>query len=133
MYDAELVFCRDKSVTTAITTDAVDMRTNVVTTGQKPLYLVIFPTEDIAADTATVTFNLQASEDNQTYTTVASTGPLTAAKLGSGVALPLPTRCGRYLRMSTTNSTTAPTAGKITAYIFDKFNDPCVKLLEGIA
>lgn len=132
MYDAELVLCRDKSVTSAITTDAVDMRTSVVTTGQKPLYLVIFPTEEIAASTATVNFNLQASDDNQTYTTVASTGPLTADKLGSGIALPLPSRCGRYLRMSTVNSTTAPTAGKVTAYIFDRFTDPCVKLVEGV-
>lgn len=133
MWDKELVLCRDKTVTAAITTDAVDMGTSVVTTGQKPLFLIVVPTEEVEGAGSTVTYNLQASDDNQTFTTVASTGPLNADKFGTGVALPLPVRCGRYLRMSTTNSTTAPTAGKVTAFIGDKFNDPCVKMLEGVS
>lgn len=133
MYDKELMFFKDKDLKAAITTDAIDMRDSVVTTGQKPLYLVIVPTEELAAATATVKFNLQSSDDNSAFTTVATTGALTAAKFGTGVALPLPVKCGRYLRVTTEVSTTAPTAGKATCYIFDKFTDPCVKMIEGVS
>lgn len=131
MYDKELLLFKNKALTAAITSDVIDLGADINTTGQKPLYLVIMQTEEIEAATATVTFNLQESADNSTFTTVSSTGALTAKTLGYGVAIPLPAKCKRYLRVTTAVSSTAPTAGKATAYVFDKFTDPCVKMIEG--
>ena len=37
MYDKQLVFFSEKSLTTAVTSDVIDMGTKLVTTGQKPL------------------------------------------------------------------------------------------------
>ena len=130
MYDKELLFFKNKLLTAAITSDVIDLGADINTTGQKPLYLVIMQTEEIESAAATVTFNLQESADNSTYTTVASTGALTAKTMGYGVIFPLPAKCKRYLRVTTSVSTTAPTAGKATAYVFDKFTDPCVKMIE---
>ena len=132
MYDKQLVFFSEKSLTAAVTSDVIDMGTKLVTTGQKPLFLVITPTEDVAADTATVKFNLQSSDDNATFTTIATTGAITGAKFKKTIAIPLPVHSGRYLRVTTEVSTTAPSAGNATAYLFDKFTDPCVKLMEGV-
>ena len=133
MFDKELVFVSDKELNTAFESDAIDFKTKIVTVGQKPMYVIILPTEELAGEDATVTFILEDSADNSTFAPVLSTGALKAADIGTGVAVPLPAKMKRYLRLKTAVSESVPTAGKATVYIFDKFTDPVVKMLEGVS
>lgn len=72
-----------------------------------------------AAGAATVTFSLQDSADNSTFTDVAVTGAVPKASLAAGaqVLIPMPSKHRRYVRAYYTVATGPLTAGKFSAQI----------------
>lgn len=72
-----------------------------------------------AAGAATVTFSLQDSADNSTFTDVAVTGAVPKASLAAGaqVLIPMPSKHRRYVRTYYTVATGPLTAGKFSAQI----------------
>ena len=72
-----------------------------------------------AAGAATVTFSMQDSADNSTFTDVAVTGAVPKASLAAGaqVLIPMPSKHRRYVRTYYTVATGPLTAGKFSAQI----------------
>lgn len=72
-----------------------------------------------AAGAATVTFSVQDSADNATFTDVYATAPIGKAALTAGkqVLIPMPYQHRRYVRVYYTVATGPLTAGKFSAQI----------------
>ncbi len=105
IYDKLLSLCEDKDLATAITSSAVDLGQEKPNLGatKTPFYLIVFTSG--AAGTGTVTFKVQQSDDNSTFTDLLSfTVAGTAMKEQMAVALPI--EHGRYVRLATTISGT---------------------------
>ena len=109
MMDVKLVFCEDQAATAAFTSSAIDFGQKAPTTGlnDHELYVVIKATTEC-------------------------TGALTADELNAGVALHLPIKHKRYLRLKGAASTTALTAGAVTCYLSDVFDARFIVPKEGI-
>lgn len=105
IYDKLLSLCEDKDLATAITSSVVDLGQEKPNLGaaKPPFYLIVFT--DDAAGAGTVTFKVQQSDDNSTFTDLLSfTVAGTAIKNQMAVALPI--EHGRYVRLVTTVSGT---------------------------
>ena len=127
MMDKQLVFCDKKAATATFTSDKIDFGHDYPTTGlnDTPLYVVIQAVGTKAAGTGTLTVAVESSADgSDDWAAGISTGALTADELNSGVAFPMPLKHLRYVRLNCTASTTALTAGTVTAYLTDAINVP---------
>ncbi len=88
--------------------------------GGEQLYAVFVMDSNVAAaGAATVTFAVQDSADNVTFTDVVASGPIGKAALAAGahVVLPLPPGMRRYIRANYTVATGPLTAGTVSAQI----------------
>lgn len=131
MIDLELKLCADKSLASAITSDSVDFGQKTPDSGMwdEQLYVVIgFPTAGSGA--GTVTFCVQESADDSTFTTCVSTAAITGTDLNKPIALALPLQHKRYIRLKTSVSSTV--AGKCDAFIADKATLPMNVKKDGI-
>lgn len=134
MMDVKLVFCEDQAATAAFTSSAIDFGQKAPTTGlnDHELYVVIKATTECTG-TGTLTLTLEQSDEAAAnFSTALVTGALTADELNAGVALHLPIKHKRYLRLKGAASTTALTAGAVTSYLSDVFDARFIVPKEGI-
>lgn len=127
MMDKQLVFCEGKAATATFQSDTIDFGHDYPTTGlnDRPLYVVIRAVGTKAAGTGTLTVAVESSADGSSgWTAEISSGALTADQLNGGVALPMPLKHKRHVRLNCTASSTALTAGTVTAYLSDVVNVP---------
>lgn len=132
MIDLETVFCEDKDLAAAITSDAVDFHQDKPNAGlwDGPLYVVgVFPTK--GSGTGTVTVNIQDSADGSTFANVLSSGAIKGTSLDHPIVLPLPVEHRRYLRVTTTVSGTV--AGKGSFFLADAASLPVDVPVQGSA
>ena len=95
-------------------------------------YVVIKATTECTG-TGTLTLTLEQSDEAAAnFSTALVTGALTADELNAGVALHLPIKHKRYLRLKGAASTTALTAGAVTCYLSDVFDARFIVPKEGI-
>ena len=131
--DKYLRLSEDQEVlTSAVSTNTVDLSQSRDVGEGKPLYMVFTVTTAFtrAAGALTVTMNVLADDDAAlgSPTTLASTGAIAKADLTAGAqfVLQIPPIIGskglRYLGASFTNSATADT-GKVTVDIVETFQD----------
>ena len=126
MFDLSMQLCANKSIATAITSDAYDFGQEKPNSGAwaSPIYLVVHPT---VAGTGTgttnaVTFILEDSADGSTFAPVASLGAVPGADIKHDLALSLPVRHRRYVRLKT--SVTGTVTGTVTAYLSNGYSLP---------
>lgn len=127
MMDKQLVFCEGKAATATFQSDKIDFGHDFPTTGlnDRPLYVVVQAVGTKAAGTGTLTVSVESSADGSTgWEAAISSGALKADQLNAGVAIPMPIKHDRYVRLNCTASTTALTAGTVTAYLTDAINVP---------
>ena len=127
MMDKQLVFCDKKAATATFQSDTIDFGHDYPTTGlnDTPLYVVIQAVGTKAAGTGKLTVAVESSADgSDDWAAGLSTGALTADELNAGVAFPMPIKHKRYVRLNCTASTTALTAGTVTAYLSDAISVP---------
>lgn len=134
MMDIKLVFCEDQSAAASFTSAALDFGQEAPTTGlnDRKLYVVVKATTDCAG-TGTLTLTLEHSDkETADFSTAFVTAALTADELNDGVVLPMPIKHKRYVRLKGTASTTALTAGAVTAYLSDVFDARFIVPKEGV-
>lgn len=127
MMDKQLVFCEGKAATTSFQSDTIDFGHDYPTTGlnDRPLYVAIQAVGTKAAGTGGLTVAIESSADGSTsWTAAIASGELKADQLNAGVAIPMPLKHKRYVRLNCTASETALTAGTVTAYLSDVVNVP---------
>ena len=130
MMDIKLAFCEKKAATDAITSDVIDFLQKAPTTGlnDRPLYVVCkFPTALVGTS---IVIAIEDSDDNSSFKPVVQTGTLVPADTKKGIALPMPIKHRRYVRLNTTP--TAITDGTMTAYLSDVIEVPTTYKVEGI-
>lgn len=120
MLDLELVLFENKSVASAITSDAIDFGQEKPNTGSytDPMYVVVnFPTAGTGAgDANSVVFNIQDCDTKEgDFATVASTGKIAGEDLKGNVVIPMPVRHRQFVKVTTT--VTGTITGNATAYI----------------
>lgn len=120
MLDLELVLFENKSVASAITSDAIDFGQEKPNTGSytDPMYVVVnFPTAGTGAgDANSVVFNIQDCDTKEgDFATVASTGKIAGEDLKGNVVIPMPVRHRQFVKVTTTVAGTV--TGTATAYI----------------
>lgn len=105
VYDELLSLAEDKGLGTAVAGTAVDLGQEKPGLGalKPPFYALLF-TKD-AAGAGSVTFKIQDSDDNSTFTDAVSF-TLTAGKIPANMAIPLPLQHKRYVRLATTVTAT---------------------------
>ena len=107
MLDLELVLFENKSVASAITSDAIDFKQEKPNTGAytDPMFVVVnFPTAGTGSgDTNSVVFNIQDCDtESGSYKTIASTGKIAGADLKGNLVIPMPVRHRQYVKVTTT-------------------------------
>lgn len=105
VYDELLSMAEDKGLGTAITGTAVDLGQEKPGLGslKPPFYALLFTKG--ATGAGSVTFKIQDSDDNSTFTDAVSF-TLTAGKIPANMAIPLPLQHKRYVRLATTVTAT---------------------------
>lgn len=105
VYDELLSMAEDKGLGTAITSTAVDLGQGKPGSGalKPPFYALLFTKG--ATGAGSVTFKIQDSDDNSTFTDAVSF-TLTAGKIPENMAIPLPLTHKRYVRLATTVTAT---------------------------
>lgn len=105
VYDELLSMAEDKGLGTAITSTAVDLGQEKPGLGalKPPFYALLFTKG--ATGAGSVTFKIQDSDDNSTFTDAVSF-TLTAGKIPENMAIPLPLTHKRYVRLATTVTAT---------------------------
>lgn len=105
VYDELLSMAEDKGLGTAITGTAVDLGQEKPGLGAltPPFYALLFTKG--ATGAGSVTFKIQDSDDNSTFTDAVSF-TLTAGKIPANMAIPLPLQHKRYVRLATTVTAT---------------------------
>ena len=105
VYDELLSLAENKGLGTTVTGTAVDLGQEKPGLGalKPPFYALLF-TKD-AAGAGSVTFKIQDSDDNSTFTDAVSF-TLTAGKIPANMAIPLPLQHKRYVRLATTVTST---------------------------
>lgn len=105
VYDELLSLAENKGLGTAVTGTAVDLGQEKPGLGAlKPTFYALLFTKD-AAGAGSVTFKIQDSDDNSTFTDAVSF-TLTAGKIPANMAIPLPLQHKRYVRLATTVTAT---------------------------
>lgn len=128
--DIKLAFCEKKAATTAITSDVIDFLQKAPTTSlnDRPLYVVCkFPT---ALAGTSIVIAIEDSDNNSDFAPVLVSGTLKPADTTKGLALPMPVKHRRYVRLKTTP--TSITGGTMTAYLSDVIEVPTTYKVEGI-
>lgn len=128
--DIKLAFCEKKAATNAITSDVIDFLQKAPTTGlnDRPLYVVCkFPT---ALAGTSIVIAIEDSDNNSDFAPVLVSGTLKPADTTKGLALPMPVKHRRYVRLKTTP--TSITGGTMTAYLSDVIEVPTTYKVEGI-
>ena len=120
--DKALQVSNEQAVTvTAASTDVIDFgQTNSDVGMSDHLSMVITVDEAAtAAGAATVTFAVQDSADNSSFSDVAVTAAIGKATLVAGYqhVIPMPTKLRRYCRVNYTVATGPLTAGKFSAQV----------------
>lgn len=134
MMDKQLVFCEGQSVTATFQSGTIDFGHDYPTTGlnDRPLFVVIQSVGTAVAGAGTLTVAIESSADgSSSWTPELSSGALTAAQLNAGVALPMPIKHKRYLRLNCTVASTI-SAGTVNAFISDVFFAPVSVPKQGI-
>lgn len=105
IYDELLSLAENKGLGTAVTGTAVDLGQEKPGLGalKPPFYALLFTSG--ATGAGSVTFKIQDSDDNSTFTDAVSF-TLTAGKIPANMAIPLPLRHKRYVRLATTVTAT---------------------------
>ncbi|HNB43400.1 MAG TPA: hypothetical protein PLL72_04305 [Burkholderiaceae bacterium] len=105
----------------AASTDVIDFVQASPDIGMDCLSMMVITTRSAvtAAGAATVTFSVQDSADNSTFTDVAVTAAIGKATLVAGyqIVIPMPTKLRRYCRVYYTVGTGPLTAGSFSAQI----------------
>lgn len=130
MMDIKLAFCDKADAKSAITSNVIDFLQNAPTTGlnDRPLYVVCkFPT---ALAGTSIVIAIEDSDNNSSFKPVVQTGTLAPADTTKGLALPMPVKHRRYVRLKTTP--TSITGGTMTAYLSDVIEVPTTYKVEGI-
>lgn len=126
MMDKQLVFCEGQSVTATFQSGKIDFGHAYPTTGlnDRPLFVVIQSVGTAVAGSGTLTVAIESSADgSSSWTPELSSGALTAAQINAGVALPMPIKHKRYLRLNCTVGGSL-TAGTVSAFLSDAINVP---------
>ena len=130
MMDIKLAFCDKADAKSSITSNVIDFLQKAPTTGlnDRPLYVVCkFPT---ALAGTSIVIAIEDSDDNSSFKPVVQTGTLAPADTTKGLALPMPVKHRRYVRLKTTP--TSITGGTMTAYLSDVIEVPTTYKVEGI-
>lgn len=130
MIDIKLAFCEKADAKTAITSNVIDFLQKAPTTGlnDRPLYVVCkFPTALVGTS---IVIAIEDSDDNSSFKPVVQTGTLVPADMKKWIALPMPIKHRRYVRLTTTP--TSITGGTMTAYLSDVIEVPTTYKVEGI-
>ncbi len=127
MLDLELVLFENKSVASAITSDAIDFGQEKPNTGSytDPMYVVVnFPTAGTGAgDANSVVFNIQDSDESGgTFETIQSTGKIAGEDLKGVLVIPMPVRHRQFVKVTTTVAGTV--TGTASAHISNAFDLP---------
>lgn len=117
IFDAQLIFCENKTATAAITSNVLDFKGDTPDVGANghKMALIVVPTT-AGTGTGTVTLTLEDSADNATFAAVESYGPLKATDFVKPLAFSLPLSHKRYLRLKTSVSGTVSTL-TLTAFV----------------
>lgn len=115
--DQALTFCTAQACTAAGTsTDTVDFVNPNPNLGVVPHLKLVLCFPELPAGGTNITFNIQSSDDNSAWATIASTGALTPDQLADGAwVMNPPVRNGRYQRITWTVTGTF-TAGTVSAF-----------------
>ena len=130
MMDIKLAFCDKADAKTAITSTVIDFLQKAPTTGlnDRPLYVVCkFPT---ALAGTSLVIALEDSDNNSSFKAVVQTGALAPEDTVKGIAIPMPVKHRRYVRLKTTP--TSITGGTMTAYLSDVIEVPTTYKVEGV-
>lgn len=105
IYDELLSLAENKGLGSAVTGTAVDLGQEKPGLGalEPPFYALLFTSG--ATGAGSVTFKIQDSDDNSTFTDAVSF-TLTAGKIPANMAIPLPLQHKRYVRLATTVTAT---------------------------
>lgn len=123
--DAQNKFSREQAVTvSAASENVIDLGSaRSIGVATKLDVLITVDVAATAAGAATVTFELQESADNETFTTIAASAAVGKAALtvgGEPVVMTIPAgQSKRYLRLYYTVATGPLTAGKFSAAIVE--------------
>lgn len=120
--DKNLQVSNEQAVTTsAASTDVIDFGQANPDVGMDGRSCMVITTDEAAtaAGAATVTFSVQDSADNATFTDVAVSAAIGKATLVAGYqhVIPMPTKLRRYCRVYYTVATGPLTAGKFSAQV----------------
>lgn len=121
--DAELTFDENANLTAAWTSKSIDLGQTSPDMGMYPQFaIVIRPREDFAG-TGTVTVTIEDSDNNSSFAAVAATGAIVANDIKAPIAVRLPIRHRRYVRVKTAVSGSV-TAGTAVVALSDNFDVP---------
>lgn len=119
LIDRLLTVSRDQVLTvTATSTDTLDLQKASTGVGRLPF---LVRGKNLLPTTATITLQLQESDDNSTFTTINSSRAYTAAELNGGLAgeVVLPIRPKRYVRLNYVVASGPLTSGTVYAHVSD--------------
>lgn len=119
--DYELVLAEKQDLKATVTTKSIDMGQEKPDLGMYPNMYLVVAVGDKGAGSGTITFNIQDSDNNSSFATVASLGPITASNITDDIAIKLPVNHRRYVRLNTAVSGSI-TALSGTVFIGDNFD-----------
>lgn len=118
--DYELVLAENQDLKSAFTSKSIDLGQKNPDLGMYPQLAMIALVAEPGTGTGTITFNLQDSDDDSSFTTVASLGPIKGQDITDDIALKLPFNHRRYVRLNTVVSGTLTLTG--TVFLGDNFD-----------
>ena len=130
MMDIKLAFCDKADAKSKITSNVIDFLQKAPTTGlnDRPLYVVCkFPKALVGTS---LTIAIEDSANNSEFKTVVQIGALAPADTTKGLAIPMPVKHRRYVRLVATPSSISD--GTMTAYLSDVIEVPTTYKVEGI-
>ena len=130
MMDIKLAFCDKADAKSKITSNVIDFLQKAPTTGlnDRPLYVVCkFPKALVGTS---LTIAIEDSANNSEFKTVVQTGALAPADTTKGLAIQMPVKHRRYVRLVATPSSISD--GTMTAYLSDVIEVPTTYKVEGI-
>ena len=117
--DKLLVMSNDQAITaTAVSTDTLDLQKASTSVNRLP---VLVRGKNLSPTTATITVQLQQSNDNSTWETVETSRAYTGAELIAGTVaeVMLPVKTKRYVRLNYVVASGPFTSGTVFAHISD--------------
>lgn len=134
MFDAAMLLCKDKSIASAITSDAYDFGQEAPASGAyaDPIVVVIQAKSATtgAGTSNAVTFKIQDSADNSSYADVLTVPTVPGADIAKGLVIPMPIKHRRYVKLVTT--VTGTVTGTIDAFLSNSYAMPMEHAKQGI-